>query len=216
MSTRFSPCWRRGRRRGRQASRARHRHAAFRDAVGAARPTARCGSCRSARRSRAATRSTPSATATRRSASPTARRSRSSPTTAVKIDSFKFAEDKPQEDSFFYSLVQGRPARGHRHGRQAQPRELPAEHRHGDGRHSRHHFQRRRLRQRARRANARGCDARRLRERHRRRSRGAQRPGRARPRRRPVRPDRARTSGRCSSRPIRACSSRRRRPSSAR
>jgi len=29
------------------------------------------------------------------------------PSTAVKIDSFKFTEDKPQEDSFLYSLVKG-------------------------------------------------------------------------------------------------------------
>jgi FecR protein len=29
------------------------------------------------------------------------------PATVVKIDSFRFAEDKPQEDSFFYSLVKG-------------------------------------------------------------------------------------------------------------
>lgn len=29
------------------------------------------------------------------------------PNTAVKIDNFKFAEDKPQEDSFLYSLVKG-------------------------------------------------------------------------------------------------------------
>ena len=29
------------------------------------------------------------------------------PNTAVKIDNFKFAEDKPQDDSFLYSLVKG-------------------------------------------------------------------------------------------------------------
>ena len=61
-------------------------------------------------------------TATRRSASATARRCSSSPTTAVRIDSFRFSRGQAAGRPLLLQPAAGRPARGDRHDRQAQPR----------------------------------------------------------------------------------------------